>query len=648
MHTIDTSEKSVQSRSVSSRRRRLPVGAEIIPGEGVHFRVWAPARNKVEVVINGDSALSVELVAEGDGYFSGLLTDATAGALYKYRLDGGDVFPDPASRFQPQGPHGPSQVIDPSSFKWSDHAWKGPQIPGHIIYELHFGTFTFEGTYQAAISKLQHLRDTGISVVELLPLAEFPGRFGWGYDGVDLFAPTHLYGAPDELRTFVNAAHKLGLAVILDVVYNHFGPDGNYLREYSPDYFTEKATEWGEAINFDGPNSLPVREFFLANVECWIREFHIDGLRLDATQSIFDSSAEHILAAIAQTAHTAGDGRATIVIAENEPQHARLARPVRQGGYGLDAMWNDDFHHSALVALTGKKEAYYQDHSGAPQEFISATKHGFLFQGQRYDWQKKRRGTPALGMNPSIFVNYLENHDQVANAGRGARLHQRTSPGRYRAMMALLLLAPQTPLLFQGQEFQSSAPFLYFADHQGELAGAVSRGRREFLSQFPSLATPEMRACFHEPADEETFRRCKLDWLEVEKNHFALQLIKDLLKLRREDPVFSVQQPRRIDGAVLGPSAFLLRYFGENQEDRLLIVNLGIDLELFRAPEPLLAPPENRTWALLWSSEHPAYGGCGTPEPETESGWRIPGEATLVLGPASLASDKTSIKNGHE
>jgi maltooligosyltrehalose trehalohydrolase len=614
----------------------------------VHFRVWAPARKKVEVVIfhSGNSDFSAELSGEGDGYFSGLLRDATAGMLYKYRLDGGDAFPDPASRFQPEGPHGPSQVIDPSSFHWGDHAWKGLQIPGHIIYEVHIGTFTSEGTYQAAIPKLQYLKDTGITVVELMPLAEFPGRFGWGYDGVDFFAPTHLYGTPDELRAFINAAHNIGLAVILDVVYNHFGPDGNYLKQYSRDYFTEKATEWGEAINFDGPNSAPVREFFLSNVEYWIREFHIDGLRLDATQSIFDSSHEHILAAIARTAHTSGNERATIVIAENEPQHARLARPLDQDGYGLDAMWNDDFHHSALVALTGKKEAYYQDHSGAPQEFISTIKHGFLFQGQRYDWQKKRRGAPSLGMNPSIFVNYLENHDQVANAGRGSRLHQRTSPGRYRAMMALLLLAPQTPLLFQGQEFHSSAPFLYFADHHGELAGAVSKGRREFLAQFPSLATPEMCACFADPADEETFRRCKIDWSEAEKNQSALQLVKDLLKLRREDPAFSMQQPGKLDGAVLGSRAFLLRYLRESQEGRLLIVNLGIDLELLCAPEPLLAPPENKRWTLLWSSEHPAYGGCGTPDPETESGWRIPGEAALVLGPASLQSDTTSMNNG--
>ena len=647
MHTVETSEKSVEGLAVSRVSRRLPVGAEVLPEGGAHFRVWAPARKRAEVVLlsDGRPISFCELSAEGNGYFSGSQSDVTEGALYKYRLDGVDLFPDPAARFQPEGPHGPSQVINPENFHWTDHKWQGVKIPGQIIYELHVGTFTPEGTYHSAISKLKHLKEIGITVLELMPLAEFSGRFGWGYDGVELFAPSHLYGTPDDLRAFIDAAHGTGLGVILDVVYNHLGPDGNYLKQYSQDYFTEKATEWGEAINFDGPNSLPVREFFLANVEYWIREFHMDGVRLDATQSIFDASGEHILAAIACTAHKAADGRDTIVIAENEPQHVRLARPVDHGGYGLDALWNDDFHHSAIVALTGRQEAYYQDHSGTPQEFISAVKYGFLFQGQRYDWQKKRRGTPTRGMNPATFVNYIENHDQVANTGRGARLHQRTSPGRYRAMTTLLLLAPGTPLLFQGQEFQSSVPFMYFADHHAELGRAVSKGRREFLAQFPSFATPEMAACFSDPADEKTLMRCKIDWSEVEKNHPALQMIKDLLKLRREDPAFNMQLSSRIDGAVLGANAFVLRYFAKEDDDRLLIVNLGIDLTLARAPEPLLAPPENKMWHLRWSTEDPAYGGCGTPVPETENGWCFPGESALVLAP--LAAEKQPHRQGN-
>ncbi|HEX6465828.1 MAG TPA: DUF3459 domain-containing protein, partial [Terriglobales bacterium] len=322
----------------------------------------------------------------------------------------------------------------------------------------------------------------------------------------------------------------------------------------------------------------------------------------------------------------------------NEPQHAVLARPIEWGGYGIDALWNDDFHHSAHVALTGHKEAYYTDHLGAPQEFISAAKYGFLFQGQRYSWQQKPRGMPALGLKPSSFVTFLENHDQVANSARGARLHKLTSPGRYKAMTALFLLAPGTPMLFQGQEFLSSAPFLYFADHDAKLSRAVFDGRREFLGQFPSLATPEMRQCLDDPSDEKTFLRCKLDWSEAQKNQNALQMIKDLLALRRDDPGLRMQGWGKLDGAVLGPNALLLRYFVENDQDRLLLVNLGIDLELLHAPEPLLAPPQGKVWSVIWSTEDPKYGGCGSPPPETENGWRIYGEAALLLAPVNVPS----------
>ena len=287
----------------------------------------------------------------------------------------------------------------------------------------------------------------------------------------------------------------------MDVVYNHLGPDGNYLRQFAPDYFTDRhKNEWGDAINFDGPNAEQVREFFTTNAAYWIEEFHMDGLRLDATQSIQDDSDEHILAAITRTVQRAARGRQTIVVGENEPQDVRMLKPVEEGGYGLDGLWNDDFHHSAVVALTGKNEAYYSDYLGRPQEFISATKWGYLYQGQRYKWQRHRRGKPGLGLPPELFVNFIQNHDQIANSGRGERIHLLTSPGRFRAMTALVLLMPSTPMLFQGQEFAASSPFYYFADHDAELARLVRRGRMEFLVQFRSLATPEMLACLADPA----------------------------------------------------------------------------------------------------------------------------------------------------
>lgn len=627
--------------------RRLPVGAEVQSAGGVHFRVWAPRWSRVEVVLEaegetnaGGAPRSYPLDAEREGYFSGFVPHASAGTIYRYRLDGADAYPDPASRFQPEGPHGPSQVVDPDAFRWTDREWQGAPLEGQVVYEMHVGTFTREGTWDAASRQLKELAATGVSVLEVMPVAEFPGRFGWGYDGVDLFAPTRLYGTPDDFRRFVDRAHAEGLAVILDVVYNHFGPDGAYLREFSDHYFTDRyENEWGEPINFDGDNSGPVREFFIANARYWIDEFHIDGLRLDATQQTFDSSPTHVLVEITRQVREAARGRATLVIAENEPQQVKLVRPVEEEGYGIDALWNDDFHHTATVALTGRNEAYYTDYLGTPQEIVSAVKWGYLYQGQRYGWQDQRRGTPAFGLPPAAFVNYVQNHDQIANTGFGTRIHQLASPGRYRAVTALLLLAPGTPMLFQGQEFAASSPFLYFADHKPELAAAVCKGRAEFLGQFRSLATAEVQHLLPDPRDPDTFERSKLDLCERELHAEAYALHRDLLRLRKQDPIFRSQRPGAVDGAVLGPEAFVLRFFSLDGTDRLLVVNLGRDLRLDPVPEPLLAPPEGRRWETLWSSEHPRYGGAGSPPLETDEGWRIPGHSAVALLPAPSGTE---------
>ena len=562
--------------------RRLPVGAEALPGGGVHFRVWAPRRRRVEVVFEGQDALKpFALEEEEGGYFSGLAEGAGTGALYRFRLDGGDyLYPDPASRFQPEGPHKASQVVDPTQFRWTDTDWQGASLKGQVVYELHVGTFTSEGTLAAAAARLKELSDLGVTCVELMPVAEFPGRFGWGYDGVCLYAPTRLYGDPEDLRRFVNEAHRNNVAVILDVVYNHLGPDGNYLAQFSPEYFTERhKTEWGDGINFDGEHAAPVREFFLSNARYWVEEFHFDGLRLDATQSIKDESEEHILAALTREVRDAARGRDTIIVGENEPQETRMILD-----FGLDGLWNDDFHHTATVALTGRGEAYYSDYRGTPQEFVSAAKYGFLYQGQRYKWQRRRRGTPTFGLAPQAFVGFIQNHDQVANSARGLRAHRLTSPGRLRAMTALLLLLPSTPMLFMGQEFAASSPFHYFADQEPDLAEKVRRGRAEFLAQFRSIATRETRKHLPDPGALETFERCKLDHREREAHREVYELHRDLLRLRREDAVFNAQESRALDGAVLGPEAFVLRYFGVGSDDRLLVVNFGSDLNLNPAP----------------------------------------------------------------
>ena len=623
--------------------RRLDVGAQLLEAGGVHFRVWASRRRRVTLVTRDPDA-TVAMQQDGDGFFVAEVGEARPGTRYHFQLDEDPTpYPDPASRFQPEGAHGPSEVIDPA-FPWTDSAWTGVAPHGQVLYELHVGTFTSEGTFDAASRELEALADLGITCIELMPVAEFPGRFGWGYDGVDLFAPKHEYGHPDDLRRFIDRAHAAGLGVILDVVYNHLGPDGNYLDAFSPDYFTDRyPNEWGRAINFDGKGSAPVREFFIANATAWIAEHHFDGLRLDATQSIMDASPVHILTDIARAARAAAGRRSILLVGENEPQDARLVRPVAQGGFGLDALWNDDFHHSAIVAVTGRAPAYYSDHRGRPQELVSAAKWGFLFQGQWYRWQNKRRGAPALDLPPAAFVNFVENHDQVANSPRGTRLAHLTTPGRYRAIAALLRLLPGTPMLFQGQEFGSSKPFLYFADHRPDLALLVRRGRVEFLSQFPNIADPAMRERLRDPADPETFTGCKLDFAERERNGGLYALHRDLLELRRTDAAFREQgEARRLDGAVLGDEAFVLRFFaGGDDGDRLLLVNLGRDLDLGIAPEPLLAPPDGSGWHVRWSSEDPAYGGGGTPRIDDASGpLTLPAHAAIVLAPRPRPEEK--------
>lgn len=616
--------------------RRFPIGAEVQPNNaGVHFRVWAPRRCKVEVVLDGGPAF--ELEREPTGHFSGIVAQACDGSLYRFRLDGAGEFPDPASRFQPEGPHGPSQVVEPRRFAWSDSEWPGAHLKGQVISEIHVGTFTREGTWDAARHELSELSAAGISAVEVMPVADFPGRFGWGYDGVGWFAPVAVYGLPDDFRRFVDTAHRENLAVILDVVYNHFGPDGNYWTEYSEDYFTRRySNEWGEAINFDGPNSCGARELVITNAAYWASEYHIDGLRLDATQQIFDSSPVNVMAELARAFRASAGGRACFVVAENERQETQLVRDPKIGGCGLDGVWNDDFHHSARVAVTGRNEAYYLDYSGKPQELLSAVKYGYLYQGQWYSWQKHARGAPALDLEPWQFVTFVQNHDQVSNGSGGLRLGYLTSPGRYRAITAFLLLAPGTPLLFQGQEFAASAPFCFFADHKGELGRLVREGRLQFLSQFPSLACPDMCPEQPDPADPATFEMCKLNLEERETHAAAYRMHKDLLRLRREDAAIrtAAVTRRTVDGAVLGPECFVLRYFGEPWgNDRLLVVNLGRQCEIASLPEPLIAPPPDAAWELLWSSEDPLYGGLGSPPIVPRETWQMPGHATVVLRP---------------
>ncbi|WP_306916200.1 malto-oligosyltrehalose trehalohydrolase [Rhizobium mesoamericanum] len=629
------SSRSHQYSDTKTARRRYPIGAEFLDG-GVSFRVWAPSRTRVRVVIDGDE--EHELSSDVGGYFSAFIGGITASTKYWFRLDNDqEQYADPASRFQPTGPIGPSVVIDPNLYVWNDRNWEGPSATNLVFYEMHIGTFTYEGTLAAASRRLSCLKEIGITCVELMPLNEFEGEFGWGYDGTLLYAPTHLYGTPDELRAFVDVAHQLGISVILDVVYNHFG-HGNRFADFTPDYFTDRyENEWGRSLNFDGANSHGVREYVTANAAYWIDEYHLDGLRIDATQALFDEGPEHIISAIAKKARRAAGNRRTILVSENEPQQARMVWPQENGGYGLDALWNDDFHHSAIVAITGRQEAYYHDHRGSAQEFVSAAKYGYLFQGQRYDWQDAGRGSPALDLTPSNFVHFLQNHDQIANSSCGARISEIAAPARLRAMTAVLLLGPQMPMLFQGQEFAASAPFPYFADRVGELACSVRQGRIDFIAQFPNLTDPALISELADPCDRRTFEQAKLDWSEREKNSKVIALHRDLLALRYNHAAFHAQLSALrdgLDGSVISDSAFLLRYRAPAVDDeRLLIVNIGNDLPIDSLADPLFAPPAQTEWQVIWSSEDPAYGGSGRRPYDFGKRWVLNADIALVLAP---------------
>lgn len=607
--------------------------------DGTHFYVWAPEAQRVEIVLKDSGSYSLK--RDEGGYFE-IKLPARAGDRYKFLVDGKGPFPDPASRYQPEGPHGWSEVVDSSGFEWSEgeDSRPGQELAGQVLYELHIGTFTQEGTYRAAEREFLRLRELGITVLEIMPVNEFGGEFGWGYDGVSLFAPYHVYGTPKDLQHMIDAAHRAGLGIVLDVVYNHIGPDGNYLSQFSPFYFSKEPTEWGEAPNFDGENSHAVRDFFVQNAEYWIRDFHFDGLRFDATQAFKDSGihGEQILTALARSARAAAGNRKIILLSECERQQSHQLAPETNGGCGLDGMWNDDFHHSAVVRLTGKREAYYTDHLGKAQEFVSAAKWSFLFQGQFYSWQKAPRGTPFLCADSWSSITFLENHDQVANTLFGQRPRASSSPRQYRAMAAYWLLCPGTPMFFMGQEYGSERPFVYFFDQRGEIGEGLLHGRMKFMKQFESIRNIEkLESIVAHPAERISFESCKLSPEDRErpKGVELQRLFHDLLQLRRDDPVIAKQRKGSIDGAVLSDDCFVLRYFGddsiEGQSDRLLVVNFGLLLELIHIPEPLLAPPSGKQWCLKWNSEQLEYGGSSAMSPVTAMGWHIPEQAAILL-----------------
>ncbi len=527
----------------------MPFGAQLLPSGGARFRLWAPGAGQVELLrpaIGSRPERADAMATLGGGWFELRLERARAGQRYAYRIDGSLVVPDPASRCNPDDVHRASQLVDPAAFDWPDAGWRGRPWHEAVIYELHIGCFTREGTFRAAIDRLDELVALGVTAIELMPVADFPGRRGWGYDGVLLYAPESSYGRPDDLKQLVAAAHARGLMVLLDVVYNHFGPGGNYLHAYAGEAFFDPAvsTPWGAAIAFDGPQRRTVRDFFIHNALYWIEEFHLDGLRIDAVHAMHDPSALHFADELAQRVRRAvGDSRHVHLILENHANDAaRLARNGKGHPTVADAQWNDDAHHAMHVLVTGERDGYYADYADAPLHHLGrALAEGFSFQGEVSAYGGGPRGTPSAQLPPLAFVNALQTHDQVGNRALGERIGVLAVRSHHdkalRAMLVCLLMSPAPPLLFMGEEWAAATPFLYFCDFEGELARAVSEGRRNEFARFARFADARSRAAIPDPNAPDTFQRSKLDWRERRRAPHAawLALTTRLLRLRHAE-----------------------------------------------------------------------------------------------------------------
>lgn len=615
----------------------IPIGA-VPDASGTHFCVWAPDTRQVELVVpSPDGPRRYPLMPEADGYFAGHIAGLGPGTRYSYSLDGGDPRPDPASRSQPEGVHGPSEVVDSRAYGWGDAAWRGLPLEDLVIYELHVGTATPAGTFDALIDKLDDLKRLGVTAIELMPVADFPGERNWGYDGVNLYAPSRAYGGPEGLRRLVDAAHGKGLAVLLDVVYNHLGPDGNYLWSYTRDYFTDRhKTPWGDALNFDGPRSRPVRDFFIGNALHWAHEYHIDGLRLDATHAIVDDSPTHVIAELAATVRASlPPGRHFLLIAENEENNPGIVRPV--GGaapslsddpalvaaWGLDGLWADDFHHEVRVALTGEREGYYADYAGSAEELARTIDQGWFYEGQEAPHTGRPRGAPATEVDPPRFVYCIQNHDQVGNRALGERLSHDVGLAAYRAASALLLLCPETPLIWMGQEWAASTPFLFFTDHNPELGRLVTEGRRKEFARFTAFSGETVP----DPQDPATFARSKLPWEErAQQPHGGvLALYTDLLALRRSHPALRERGRDSFSATPVSGGALLLRRRGPGDEQLMLAVSLA------GAAEFDLGPATGGGWRVLLDSEAGAYGGEGQPASLEVDMLRLDGPRAVLL-----------------
>jgi len=600
----------------------LTLGATYLGNNRCQFRVWAPHAESVSVRIIKPGDLSVPLVRDERGYYHGIATEVVPGSLYFYLLDGDKKRPDPASRYQPEGVHGPSQVVDPNAFTWSDQCWFGVAREELIIYELHVGTFTSGGTFDAVISHLDDLKELGVTAIELMPVAQFPGGRNWGYDGVYPFAVQNSYGGPEGLRRLVNACHKHRLGVILDVVYNHLGPEGNYLGDFGP-YFTDcYHTPWGKAINFDGPYSDEVRRFFIENALYWLTEFHVDGLRLDAIHAIMDLSAFPFLEELSEAVHKRAEqlGRRVQVIAESDLNDAKVIRPRVLGGYGLDAQWSDDFHHALHALLTGEKQGYYRDF-GQLRHLAKAFRTGYVYTGQYSKYRQRRHGNLPQLCPADRFVVFLQNHDQVGNRAAGERLSNLVPFAGLKLAACVVLLSPFIPLLFMGEEYGETAPFQYFTSHSGPgLVEAVRKGRREEFAAF------EREDEVPDPQAEATFLRSRLNHgLRYQGQHRVLwELYRKLIRLRRKLPALVNADKENLEVITTYNEKVLFLRYWSNQDEVCIMFSFN-DMET-----SLTLPVPPGYWhKRLDTAEEEWLGEGGTVPAELES----TGEVTITLSP---------------
>ncbi|MES2354095.1 MAG: malto-oligosyltrehalose trehalohydrolase [Pseudomonadota bacterium] len=600
------------------RAHRMPFGTSLT-AHGVHFRLWAPAAQRVALqLVKDDGEESISMTSSVDGWFDSIVPHARPGSRYRYRIDDKLNVPDPASRCNPDDVHAPSQVIDPNAYVWKDSEWRGKPWETAVIYEIHVGAFTAEGTFRAVVERLDYLIALGVTAIELMPVADFPGQRNWGYDGVLQFAPDSSYGKPEDLKYLVDTAHQKGLMVFLDVVYNHFGPEGNYLHAYAPQFFTERHhTPWGAAINFDGEGSRVVRDFFIHNALYWLEEFHFDGLRFDAVHAIVDDTKPHILIELAEAVHAGpGQERHVHLMLENDHNTSRyLQRDAASRSRWYTAQWNDDIHHVAHVLATDEIDGYYADYADQPvKHFLRCLTQGFAYQGEKSPFRHGEiRGEPSGSLPLTAFISFMQNHDQVGNRAFGERLAMQADPTALRALTAAILLAPSPPLLFMGEEFGASQPFQFFCHFGADLADAVRDGRRREFAQFARFSDPARRESIPDPNDVATFERSKLDWAQITTSpHDAwLTFYKTLLGLRQQVivPRLAKMQGGHAEGTMIGERGLCIRWRLGDDSVLTLHANLGNEAspgfarpigEIVYATENLSSDNVMAPWSAAW------------------------------------------------